>query len=840
MIIEEIELNNVGRFEHLYEKTDAGVVGTMGPNAAGKTTLQTMLKYAFDGELVDDAESYVRGWGKEGMPSNGSVRIVFRKHGARGQIFRQFGKSPKRWLEWGDNVGKTRWTKAADVDRVIGEIFGADRRSISKAVFVPQGAFDKLFFGKPAEREALMVDMLVLTRLEKIEHIFDGKIKQLGAGIQDLAQELESATRRRDLAETRYAYLDGELKKFRDWSKDLAALRDHNQTQGEANSADEQVRYHRAQLRDILTRTEQMLAQPAGGYPNFPHMLELRQRLNQQRRNLEPLIEKEQKVIANKTRLEHIASTKKRLSALGCEIQELVDTMAQLEATAAARPQPFLTRIQELRSWQQASAEQDAAMAEMIRAGQALSDFDANNPVPNAVAVAEYQYQIQDLIRDHTELNLKYQLRRKVDSETHTCPVCEQPFDPALVSPASVEALAAQIETIKQKGEELRKKQTDLQAELKRWNETRARLAGESGSAGIRFQKAAYACGRRPEGDVVELEKQVQSIRDAVMAYKVADTRNKAACAELTQVQTELSKFSEDDIQASEKQVNMDTAVNKAGLNVRDQKAKIAELEARESQAAPLEREYNSTFKVIEENTKILETKTLAAVAMREAFDKELKRHLQEGYSIEDLEEKVDRRAQMSGEVRQAKEQADTIRAEQVDLEKRADVDGKKRRLVEDLRKLKSTFQRQGLPMRFVRHKFEKLAQLTRLNLMKQEANFTVEVDPDNSVSFTFTMLGVDDPYIMSQTKLSGGQKVRLSIAFLMAIQQLVIPEVAFLVLDEPSLHLDDEAKENLRDMLSNMGSELNNSQAQIWVCDHSSVLQSCYGKTIHLHRQVE
>jgi len=199
------------------------------------------------------------------------------------------------------------------------------------------------------------------------------------------------------------------------------------------------------------------------------------------------------------------------------------------------------------------------------------------------------------------------------------------------------------------------------------------------------------------------------------------------------------------------------------------------------------------------------------------------------------LEVRVEARQELAGRVKQALEQADAIRKRQDDLNAKLESEARRKALKSDLIQLKNTFARGGLPMRYVRYKFEQLAEITRQGLMELEASFTVQADPANSVAFTFTSLTEAEPYVMSQSKLSGGQKVRLSTAFLLAVQKLLVPEVAFLCLDEPSLHLDSDGKESLKEMLIGLSGRLGNTQSQIWICDHAPELEPAFGSVIRL-----
>jgi energy-coupling factor transporter ATP-binding protein EcfA2 len=58
------------------------------------------------------------------------------------------------------------------------------------------------------------------------------------------------------------------------------------------------------------------------------------------------------------------------------------------------------------------------------------------------------------------------------------------------------------------------------------------------------------------------------------------------------------------------------------------------------------------------------------------------------------------------------------------------------------------------------------------------------------------------------------------------------MPDVGLLVLDEPTTHLDDEAKRSMADMLHAIGDE---GTLQMIVCDHSPILVDAFSDVIQL-----
>ena len=137
--------------------------------------------------------------------------------------------------------------------------------------------------------------------------------------------------------------------------------------------------------------------------------------------------------------------------------------------------------------------------------------------------------------------------------------------------------------------------------------------------------------------------------------------------------------------------------------------------------------------------------------------------------------------------------------------------------------------------MAYVQHKFDSLVSMTQDNLEIMDANFAIIPHPNKPVSLQFYRVDEPGQVLFDHDKLSGGQKVRLSIAFLLAVQQLVIPDLGFLVLDEPSTHLDEEARENLKELLLNLNQQLESTDTQILVCDHARELEPAFVNVIQL-----
>jgi len=186
------------------------------------------------------------------------------------------------------------------------------------------------------------------------------------------------------------------------------------------------------------------------------------------------------------------------------------------------------------------------------------------------------------------------------------------------------------------------------------------------------------------------------------------------------------------------------------------------------------------------------------------------------------------------GELQQADRTLEEARNELRILLERAENDKKRVDAINQLTRVRDMLAKDGLILKYTQYVFNSMESLIQRRLEKMEADFTIKVDPEIPVHFLFMRLDEDSDWL-PQKKLSGGQAVRLSLALLLAVQRRIMPDLGFLVLDEPSMHLDDEGVESLKAILIGLQAELSNSEAQLIVCDHKKDLETAYAKTIHL-----
>jgi DNA repair protein SbcC/Rad50 len=846
MKITEFEAIEIGLHKHVKATLDAPLVGLLGKNGSGKSTLLALLGFLFTGDMPgeDAQETFVRYWGREGAATNGSGRAKFIQHGQEGEIFRQVGKSPKRWLKWGvgpnpDKPGSP-YTKAADVERVLTEILGSNRKAMTQAIFIPQGELDKLFFGTDGEREAMFVKLLQLGHMEKIEKMIADKINFVSAGYQDLSLLVDDIGAQRNAIETSLAELEKELGTTRDWAADLEKFRDYLSLVRQSDEALASVEFYTNQLHSSESKLREVLSSSPVRIAGLPAVssLEASSQISLKRSRCDEIRARRDVILAAQTLLNDWQGLEDRLQDNTTKRDKLQADYQGLEALASQDRATLIAGIAAIDSWDSAEASARAALADANAASAAVVQFDSVNAAVDQTAIDSLEQKIVWQLDAVTRATLKVATWTAVaGSATTCCPVCESDFNTATISPEKLKTAKEDLAQLQEKLRASKQELLELQKTQKNYNTRRAELFGAWNDA-VAKAKRDENNRPRPTGDRAELFEKSNTIlgaqnQRAAMERPLADLN-----AEIDSITQQLQKTTPAQLAAAAKDLRPEELQDLA-FQLDEAERDIKGLESLIALCRPAEDAVVSNQQLIaaaEAKHKALLPQAQEAAA---GFSDTLKGLLSEQTSTEQAEEtlknKVGVRQELAGRVRQAQEQADEIRRKQDTLADKVAADAQRMTLKAELVTLKNTFARAGLPMRYVRYRFEQLAEVTRTGLMELDADFTVQVDPTRSVSLTFTRLNEAEPYTMLQSKLSGGQKVRLSTAFLLAVQKLLVPEVAFLVLDEPSLHLDADGKESLKDMLIGISGRLGNTQSQIWICDHAPELESAFGNIIRV-----
>ena len=112
--------------------------------------------------------------------------------------------------------------------------------------------------------------------------------------------------------------------------------------------------------------------------------------------------------------------------------------------------------------------------------------------------------------------------------------------------------------------------------------------------------------------------------------------------------------------------------------------------------------------------------------------------------------------------------------------------------------------------------------------------NVPFEAWLDDEMIPAVSIPGADEPKAAAAV-LSGGQKTTLALSFSIAIWSLFLPEVGFLMLDEPTHFLDSDRVSELIDVFSILRAYCEESRTQIFVVTHNDKLEASFDQVVRL-----
>lgn len=850
----ELEVQNWGPHKQMICNLDASIVGIIGANGKGKSSLLTAISYAITGYLPMNKNMYIRELDKDDPEKSGKeykalVRLKFEAKGSRGEIERTIWETGSaRKLTWDDKT----ITKQAEVDSLMEDLMGADSAALRNAVFIRQGELANLVKGTPTERQEIMRKLMNLNFLaaradesklqlrtlelraagaDNSEMITDlqNRVKELETLLTSIVHDMRPFSNVEEKTPTyrRMRALKKRLDTWeakRDWNEDQIqklklSLRknadDVSRLNGQLEEYDRKVRE--------LSKCDDLLLE----------YLEIDRRI---RIDLWPKFSKEAEARAKLSEMPYSRNMVEKLMR-GAEIMHEID-IAQVMYTEASGELEVKERKYE----------------DMVKEVE-----------EEEKAVKGMRDRVEEMKKNYSELQLDLSIL-KGDKEEEVCPVCGSTITKDNLLTALCLTPDNAIPYLESRLKEIQEKSKELAGKIKSRLDHKAQV-----EENIKHRKAAVEdlkldCRSALE-KIQNLKKELENLPADEEEKKRLDTL--LSPEKVVEVRTKLAKMKseydeiEKDILSPEEMSALDDELKQTQANKKKLEKDI------------MDRWDNGNFPSryeIEEEKKIYYAKmrdTSAKIRVIHTTEENLDKCVEEGREIESnilhtkeditpledeimnfinnepyllydeeksLEEQWENWRKTAGELesRYSDTQHRLIKErEKLEQEKEKKQKAKKiKEVAQEMQVVTKMLSRDGLPAAFTQAVFDHLTSVVQQLLTDMEAGFQVEVDPMTSCSFLFTN---NNGYKMPQDALSGGQAVRLALAMLLAAQRVILPEVGLLILDEPTSHVDAAGVESMRSLFSELATLLQNAGMQLIVVDHNPALQAGFTQLIEL-----
>lgn len=843
----EIEGRDIGQHRVISKKITGNVLGLWGPSGSGKSTVLQLVEWLLTGSIEhpDAIGEFVRNSAHDNVKKmtgsakflvDGAPAEIDRSHSVAGTSTREL-----RW-EYDPDGGSYKVTKktAAEVNDLMASLIGANQKAISSLVFIRQGAFSKLFSGLDSERHELFVRLLMLGHMEKISRVVDTFRKQVAGSVQDLSAVRDQAASLYDEARQQFEEVEAELGRTRSYEKeletgasicrawDLLNSRERDAVEA-ANALRAEALARCVEVKDVGT----WLSGKLDKVNSLVATMDAGRQLLQTANSLDAQISQTENLV-------------RRISAWlekYDKLQSLNEKLSQMEAVSS-KPDPRV-RIQ---------------LCERLVADHKLLETMrlqlATMPVVDTQC-ADLRHSSEEASRICDEAALKVRsaesdLKRleelkalSVCGDGTVCHLCGSDNPDREYITMSIERVATLVDVLRKVADETRAAKASALRKLEA-----AQMAASAHLERVAIlTKDIAAVEMRLAGQpgVDQLRADMDALVADLPAYDMAVSLRRHLDAERTTLKESLGTetYTREQLEAAQEKIKSLVARRQSmpspeciSEELESRKAEL-ETETKELTAvsrvhdvhiaaeAAVEKQESELKSIIDAALStcpylISEARALSPVLTMDTLKTTLD-------SLRERQSEFDRKTGIYAAARNALHDADS-RLQEVEL--RIAEQAARLKVVKELESVRSVFTPSGVTADYLDYQFRRIATVAQDHLADMSADFMVTASDKRSLSFDFLRLNSPDGVWLSQNRMSGGQQVKLAIAVLLAIHELIIPDVGLLVLDEPSTHLCTESRIALAEVLRTVGDRGN---FQLIVCDHAYELRDAYTDVIEL-----
>lgn len=901
MVINKLRLRNFGQHEDLELEFNGPVIGILGQNGKGKSTIAQAIVYAFLGDLPTAASECIRHGEKQLR-----VDCEFTKGGIKGYITRTVSKDGKatRSLVWGTDPDVKPITKAKDVDIAIEEILGADKQTILNSVFIAQGDIANIVKATSSKRIELLVKLLNLNYLNKRATSLDDTIKKieksvvpleplkllkdkatielnkLQQGLNEKIEEVDNKYGSLDfvnwilstvaLYESQIAKLNnllevqrlaklelsGSENNFNDTFDDIIVKLNNDSFIERSN---EVVSY----LRQNISLAKEDYSKQFNEYQKF---LEYNALINQYKTVLENLNEFEdlKNNVFNGIEFDDVKNIHALLEKKNFVVGQIKSYKSELENDEVTCREivelkiPTLTKkVQDLKS--------------QIQLNEA-----------NKVTQISILANLKNLLE--TKLKIKESFEKSNKQDSSTCPLCGLKLQLGqTISESDLEEiqtnisyLDAQLKTLTKTLSISHDECQNIESQIYNLNN----YINENKFRKNRLQSFIDDLNKNPIFEELKNNRFIQTkIDNEEKENQFLETINKninkyEALNKIKLQQDSLMTFIENqfklkfDREIKPIVLGIDNPIYSEDKTLQPQepnKEQIVFCEKRLEDAIRLQNEYlvkndlidkrNITIQTIQEDIQNSNESFSSIEKQLTEFKSQLKATKLFSYiqNLSEIKKICNEEALVEyQEVERIKIETNLKQQERENIENQiSELEIKNASIYQrlsELNAIKSLINpKEGITKQYLQYLFKILSKYVSEYLLLMDANFIIKIDfedeisdpktgiRENGLSYQFKRIDKADDYWLNMNRLSSGQKVKLSIAILIAIQKLICPDLNFLVLDEPSNSLDEPSVEALGTLLGNLGRTLSTNEGQIFIVDHNQILNRAFTTTVNL-----
>ena len=867
-----------------------GITAFIGENGAGKSSILEAISYALTGKSSkgNSARDLVK-WGK----NEAKVILELSKDGVDYKIERKIKLKGKRTTTEGViyKKEKDRYLPyyQKEINRNIPKLTGLTTKVFQNTVLVRQGEIEGLINLQPSKRAEIIQELLDITLYDMISKKFAEIRKELEYKIENklhsienldkLAEEIEGLKKEEralkeklDNIKEKKAKIEEQINKLKaERGKIEAQLREIIKREQEKVKLEEnlkniyqQIEEYERELEDIATKKE-LIKQYI---PYLKQLEEAKEKLEKIRK-LENLKTKLNSIEEKIERIKELEAVIKEFSQLAKEFEEKEKELEDINKK--------LKELNKLKGNLQAVIENEKKLKneltgyiskcknialELAKVKPIYKTLEINPTIINEHLrnvdedINKIEEEISKLKGEKFRIEKEGKELRKqkedVENLKGACPTCLRPIDEH-----SKEEILKEIE---EKLKELREKYTEINGKLKDLEEKLKLYKNIKTS--LEEYKNIYKLYLEQEGKYKEIKyqreklerqiKELESLEEREKEIKEFIEKNKDNYLKYIQAQKELKGINRELIEKEYNKLKDEIALLEdelKNITVENLKAEIEKLERKREEYIKLGNSISKEElirkavedlknRILKIQNRLTELKGLIDTkgeleAKLEEINKELEKYEAERNSI--LEKYTEINSQYSSITTLLKAKTDELK----EMEKIKKEIEEFREKLERAKRLEFALGKEGIQKYLIDIALYELPKIT--NKLFSNFGFPFEqiiFERNFDIKLKAPTLEKEDRFVSVQA-ISGGQRIALALALRLALVQFLSTKAQFLILDEPTVHLDDTRRNELVNLLIQLK---NQSQGrglikQLIVVSHDTELKDSADNVYFINR---
>ena len=824
MIIKEVYLNNFLSHENSVVKFKGVINVIVGNNGAGKSSIIDAILFSLYREVTRDVN--IDDLIKKGK-REAKVQSVFEVKGKEYLVERYISAESTvsdtiSLIENGKKITLAR--RASETTQKVKEILGGmDYKILTSTIIVGQGEIEEIF-------EKLPDVMKEILRIKKIEELRDSKgpIASLVRELKQKEELLEEFRKKRDEKENEIKKDEEEIEKLEKEIEEKQKLRErYLQLVTEVTGLENEKRKLEEEIKgiDVLENEKRKLEEEIS-YEN---------ELETKKQSLQKLIDllKNRKLIElsltrlenEKKEIEEKLKRKKELEEIEKEYQSLLEEKNKLE--------------NEEKKYHIISAQISKTKEQILKTRKEFENLDTTNLDNIQEQLTKIENELKNIQEKENELSKSYGELRGRKSELENiinnlesvkgdkCPVCGRPLSnehklrikgeieqEVDKIKAQLNQVLAGLNQIKGKKSELEKERLKIKTEYDKFarnqgkkEELKRRLEElENQLRELEEEFNLLSVSHKKYEEVSKRIEEIKTLHEEYLSYSsISDEKLESLKREIEEEKEELGKV--------EEEVNLLVATLKISEIVEEEirkelaeiEKKLGELKKKKEilddirQKLAVKRENENRLKEISQRLEDLKKELASLNYSEEEFQILSKKAIELKKSVDEYVSTV---SELKGKFISKKEELVSKKKELEELIKKVEDIPKIENAIKKLSKLREILGEDYLQSYLMNSAKNIIENNLNDVISKFDLSFSaVEINfKDKNVVSVYTSSGQKLPI----RSLSGGERVSIALALRLALAKTLIKDIGFLILDEPTVNLDEYRRKELIDIIRN------------------------------------